>query len=161
MHGRKQGNGPLGKCAGRFAVTIMTPIVTLLIPLGAAGCSERSRAVRPGSDGWFQSEVPDERPQMLNETLPFRYPVALYRQRVQGNVTLRLYVDSLGIVVRDSTRVEESSGYPAFDSAAVADAERLRFRAARRGGVPMAVTLLFPVHYRHPDGAQRLNPSPF
>ena len=77
------------------------------------------------------------------------------------HVTLRLFVDSLGTVVRDSTRVVESSGHPAFDSAALVDAERLRFRAARRGGVPMAVSLLFPVHYRHPEGVSRLNPSPF
>ncbi|MBL0938829.1 MAG: TonB family protein [Gemmatimonadaceae bacterium] len=138
----------------------MTPIMTLLIPLGSSGCSERTRAVRASSEGWFRAEAPDERPQMLNEYLPFRYPVALYRQRIEGNVTLRLFVDSLGQVVRDSTRVAESSGHAAFDSAAVADAERLRFRAARRVGIPMAVSLLFPVHYRHPEGAQSPNPSP-
>lgn len=88
---------------------------------------------------------------MINSELPFRYPVHLFRQRVQGNVTLRLFVDSLGRVVRDSTQVVESSGQAAFDSAALVDAGRLRFRPALQRGRPMAVSLLFPVHYRHPE----------
>ncbi|MES2522532.1 MAG: TonB family protein [Gemmatimonadota bacterium] len=89
---------------------------------------------------------------MVNDELPFRYPVELYVQRVQGNVLLRLHVDSTGVVIPDSTRLVERSGYPALDSAALAGAARLRFRAARRSGVPIAVSLLFPVHFRHPDG---------
>ena len=40
--------------------------------------------------------VPDETPVMVNSELPFRYPAALYARKVQGNVTLRLYVDRDG-----------------------------------------------------------------
>jgi TonB family protein len=97
--------------------------------------------------------MPDEPPQMLNEELPFRYPVTLYRQKVQGNVTLRLFVDAEGRVHPDSTRIAEPSGHAALDSAALAGASRLRFRPARLRGTPMPVALLYPVHFRHHEGA--------
>jgi TonB family protein len=95
--------------------------------------------------------VPDEIPRMINTELPFRYPPALYAQKVQGNVTLRLRVDANGQVRADSTRIEQSSGYPALDSAAVKGSQELRFVPARLHGEPMAVTILFPVYFRHPD----------
>jgi TonB family protein len=119
----------------------------------AAGCSERSRPLRP-LDAWWQGGAPDDPPQILNATLPFEYPVAQYLRRMQGNVVLRLFVDSAGRVVSDSTRIEQPSGVPAFDSAALAGAERLRFRAARRRGAPIAVAMLFPVHFRHPEATR-------
>jgi TonB family protein len=125
----------------------------LLIPLTVLGCSERARTGRPGG-GWFgaSSAMPDERPQMLNKDVPFRYPVSLYLQRIEGNVTLRLFVDADGRVVSDSTRVVQPSGHTALDSAALAGAAQLEFRPARRGGTPIPVSLLYPVHFRHPEG---------
>ena len=125
----------------------------LLIPLGVLGCSERVRSGRAGGDGWFRSVMPDERPQMLNDDLPFRYPVAMYQRKVQGNVILRLFVDADGRVVPDSIRIAEPSGHAALDSAALAGASQLRFRPARLRGTPMPVALLYPVHFRHPEGA--------
>lgn len=95
--------------------------------------------------------APDELPALRNPQPPFRYPAALYAQRVQGNVTLRLYVDTAGAVVPDSTRVEESSGHVALDSAALRGARDLRFSPAKRRGTPVAVTLLYPVYFRHPE----------
>lgn len=91
---------------------------------------------------------------MLNDDVPFRYPVSLYLNKVQGNVLLRLFVDADGRVVSDSTRIIEPSGHTALDSAAVAGATRLRFRAARLRGTAIPVSLLFPVHFRHPEGAR-------
>src|SRR4051812_6515540 len=76
-------------------------------------------------------EQPDERPTMINTDPPFHYPVALYARKAQGNVTLRLYVDSNGKPVADSTNVEQSSGFAGFDSAAVAGAAELRFIPAK------------------------------
>lgn len=108
--------------------------------------------MRASTDAWWQGGPPDEPPQMLNSTLPFQYPVAQYLRRVQGNVTLRLFVDADGAVVPDSTRIEQSSGIPSLDSAALAGVARLRFRPARRGGIAIPVAMLFPVHFRHPDG---------
>ncbi|MFY7922067.1 MAG: energy transducer TonB [Gemmatimonas sp.] len=96
--------------------------------------------------------MPDERPRLLNAEVPFRYPVSLYLQRVQGNVTLRLFVDADGRVVTDSTRIVESSGHREFDAAALAGARMLSFRPARRGDTPVPVALLYPVHFRLPPG---------
>ena len=123
----------------------------LLLYLVAANCSERPR---PRSLGWWKPAEPDELPQILNADLPFRYPVALYLRRVQGNVMLRLHVDQSGRVVPESTRVVESSGQASLDSAALAGVDRLRFRPARRRGAAVAVSLLFPVHFRHPEGSR-------
>lgn len=123
--------------------------MVLLLYLVAINCSDRTR---PRIIGWWKSSEPDELPQMLNVDLPFRYPVALYLRRVQGNVMLRLHVDQSGRVVPESTRVVESSGEVSLDSAALAGVDRLRFRPARRRGAAVAVSLLFPVHFRHPEG---------
>jgi TonB family protein len=88
---------------------------------------------------------------MLNTTPPFRYPAALYSQKIQGNVTLRVFVDQDGRVVTESTRVVETSGYNALDSAAVKGSDGLRFVPAKRRGEAMSVSILFPVYFRHPD----------
>ena len=95
--------------------------------------------------------TPDEKPRMLNDDLPFHYPPALYAQRVQGNVTLRLYVDRTGQVTPDSTRIEESSGYASLDSAAVKGSQELRFAPAKLRGESLGVSILFPVYFRHPE----------
>ncbi|MGH7665239.1 MAG: energy transducer TonB [Gemmatimonadaceae bacterium] len=95
---------------------------------------------------------PDELPVMLNEELPFRYPPRLYEQRVQGNVTLRIFIDDSGHVHPESTIVAESSGLPELDSAAVRGSADLVFTPARLEGQPIAISILFPVHYRHPQG---------
>ncbi len=95
--------------------------------------------------------APDVLPAMANRQPPFRYPAELYSKRVQGNVTLRLFVDSTGTVLADSTRVEEGSGHDALDSAAVKGSRDLRFTPARRRGEAIAVSLLYPVYFRHPE----------
>ena len=126
-------------------------LLPVLFTLGLYGCSERGRSARQGNADWFRA-MPDERPQMLNVDVPFRYPLSLYQQKVQGNVLLRLFLTSDGQVVPDSTRIIEPSGHPELDAAALAGAARLQFRAARLRGTPMPVSLLFPVHFRHPEG---------
>lgn len=112
-------------------------------------------ACRDGGDaplsGQHTGPRPEVMPVVLNRELPFRYPTALYSQRVQGNVTLRLYITADGGVVSESTRVVETSGYTALDSAAVRGSQDLRFVPAKRRGEPMPVSLLFPVYFRHPD----------
>lgn len=97
---------------------------------------------------------------MLNDELPFRYPVPEYQARVQGQVVLRLFVDATGRVIPDSTRLVEGSGHAALDTAALTGAARLRFRPARRRGTPVPVSLLYPVHFRLPGGAPPPGDSP-
>ncbi len=124
---------------------------TLALPLAAAmtACADAGKPSRLAAA--LRRDIPDEVPSLLNAELPFRYPAELYLRRVQGNVTLQLFVDSAGHVVPDSTRVEEPSGYPGLDSAAMRGARELRFVPAKRGGAPMAVGILFPVYFRHPE----------
>lgn len=104
----------------------------------------------PSSDA-PDSVALDAEPVMLNDEFPFRYPPALWAQRVQGDVVLRLFVDTAGVPVDDSTRIDTPSGIPALDSAALEGAPRLRFSPGRRGNAPVAVAVLFPVLFRHPD----------
>jgi len=92
----------------------------------------------------------DQPPVALNAQTPVEYPPALFDQGIEGTVILRLYADSAGALVKDSTRVQESSGYPALDSAAIAAAPSLRFAPARRDGNPVASTFLQPIYFRHP-----------
>lgn len=96
---------------------------------------------------------PNSYPVMLNKDMPFRYPPALYAEKVQGNVTLRLYVDTAGAVVNDSTKVVESSKSAMLDSAAIKGARELHFMPAKLRGAPMSVSILFPVYFRHPEAA--------
>ena len=123
---------------------------------GGAGEGE-SAAVEPGAVIQGASVEPvgsgggEGMPRMLNADPPFRYPPALYAQKVQGNVVLRLFIDELGRVVRESTQVAEPSGYPPLDSAAVRGSESLRFAPALRDGRAVGAPMLFPVHFRHPQ----------
>ncbi|HET8712823.1 MAG TPA: energy transducer TonB [Gemmatimonadales bacterium] len=96
-----------------------------------------------------QAPPPESEPPVaLNPEVPIAYPPALFEQKVEGDVTLRLYVDSTGKLIPDSTRLAETSGYPALDSAALAGSTALRFAPAKRHGVPVATAFLQPVEFR-------------
>lgn len=123
----------------------------LLAACAALACSDQETSQKVAQAFQAGASAPDEVPKMLNTELPFRYPAALYARKVQGNVTLRLRIDRDGQVSADSTRIEESSGYSALDSAAVKGSQELHFIPAKLRGEPMPVTILFPVYFRHPD----------
>ena len=89
----------------------------------------------------------EDPPVAINPVSPVRYPPALLQQGIEGSVLLRLYVDSAGVVIPDSTRIAESSGYPALDSAALAGAPELRFSPALLQGRPVAAPFLQPVQF--------------
>ena len=93
---------------------------------------------------------PDKMPVMLNPRPPFEYPRALLAKKVQGNVLLRLHIDSAGKLDPDSTRIIESSGQPELDSAALRGVPKLRFQPATKKGVPLRASFLFPVFFRAP-----------
>lgn len=118
--------------------------------VAAAACGREREGPLSGAHAGPRPEV---MPVVMNEDLPFRYPTALFAQQVQGNVTMRIFIDAEGKVVMDSTRVVETSGYTALDSAAVKGSEELRFVPAKRRGEPMPVSILFPVYFRHPEAA--------
>jgi TonB family protein len=112
----------------------------------ATSCSDSS-----GDRAFSLNRRPDEPPVMVNKELPFRYPAPLYARKVQGNVTLRLYIDRDGRILPESTRVEESSGFTSLDSAAVKGSQELYFIPAKLHGEPLGVVVLFPVYFRHPE----------
>ncbi|MEO7333338.1 MAG: TonB family protein [Gemmatimonadota bacterium] len=95
----------------------------------------------------------DEPPVAVNADIPVEYPPALYQQGIEGRVLLKLFADSTGVLDRDSIKVAESSGYPAFDSAAVAAAPHLIYAPGRRNGVPTAMSFTQPIEFRHPQHA--------
>src|SRR5881409_51855 len=119
----------------------------LLVAFGLTACRGGSRQ----PDGQTSQAAPppeSEAPVALNPAAPIAYPAALFDRKVEGDVTLRLFVDSTGKLIPESTRVAEPSGYPALDSAALAGARALRFAPAKRHGVPVATEFLQPVEFR-------------
>ena len=100
-------------------------------------------------EGPRATELP---PVPLNPNSPVDYPPALAAQGIEGTVLLRLVVDSSGTLVADSTRVAESSGYPALDSAALQAAPSLRYAPAERDGAKVAMAFLQPIYFRTPQG---------
>lgn len=124
----------------------MRSTLTLAMLLGACAC----RGATPQADGQVNQAAPPESevPVALNPDVPIAYPPALFEQKVEGDVTLRLFVDSTGKLIPESTRVAEQSGYPALDSAALAGAAQLRFAPAKRHGIAVATAFLQPVEFR-------------
>lgn len=122
--------------------------------MGAAVCLLAAACSSGGDEGASGSGSGAQRfelPRMLNAEPPFRYPPPLYAQKTQANVMLRLFIDSLGAVVPESTMVVESSGVSELDSAAVTGSAELAFAPARRNGAAVSAPVLLPVHFRHPD----------
>jgi TonB family protein len=130
---------------------LLPRLALLLAVLAASACvtnddTKKMAEVFAGGGG-----RPDELPVVLNDTLPFRYPPSLYAQRIQGNTTLRIFIDANGHVIPDSTSVAEPSGQPSLDSAAVVGSRSLRFVPAKKAGQGIAISILFPVYWRHPQ----------
>ena len=95
--------------------------------------------------GEFHPDVPIEGQD------PIPYPTELFSQGVQGEVMLYLVVDSTGTVIRDSTRIEKSSGQSGFDAAALQAVPTLRFTPARRGDTAVVAPIQVPIHFTLPD----------
>ncbi|MFN2570061.1 MAG: energy transducer TonB [Gemmatimonadales bacterium] len=124
----------------------MKALITAVL-LGAVAC--RGSAPQPDTQATQADAPPEsEAPVALNPDVPIAYPPALFDAKIEGDVTLRLFVDSTGKLIADSTRVAEPSGYPALDSAALAGSAALHFAPAKRHGVPVATAFLQPVEFR-------------
>ena len=124
----------------------------LLAALLAAGCSKPDDGVvslPPDAPNADRKDLP---PVALNADSPIEYPRPLFEEGIEGTVMLRMFVDSTGTLITDSTEVFESSGYPALDSAALAGAGQLVFSPPLRDGRPVAASFLQPVDFRAPGG---------
>ena len=126
-------------------------VFVLLLPL-LAGCADTVSPVLGGlrlgmRSGSFRMPV------MQNDQAPFDYPGRAYRERIGGQVRLRIHIAASGSV--DSAYVLESSGHAVLDSAALAGARRLRYRPARQGERPVAVWAVLPVRYPLPEEVEQ------
>lgn len=118
-----------GRTGPRLVVAGATWTV-LAVTLALPGCA---------SDG----EI--DQPSPLYGEMPIEYPLQLWDQDMEGETLLRVRVTDTGGV--DSVEVVESSGHPAFDSAAVDGARELRFSPARKDGKRIEVWAEVPVHF--------------
>lgn len=109
------------------------PGVVLLLVAGAtAACEEPVPVVPP-------RQLPGS---------PFHYPEELWDAGVEGETVLRLWVNPEGVV--DTVRVERTSDYPAFDSAAINGARDLQFEPARQADSTVGTWVLLPVQFDLP-----------
>jgi TonB family protein len=137
---------------------VRTPFASAIL-LTVLAC----RGSAPPPDGQTSQAAPppeSEAPVALNPDVPIAYPPALFEQKIEGDVTLRLFADSAGRLVPESTRVAESSGYPALDSAALAGSAGLRFAPAKRHGIAVATAFLQPVEFRQVGTTRTGTPPP-
>jgi TonB family protein len=112
----------------------------------------------PGSTSAAPAEEP---PVALNAEPAVQYPPDLFDRHVEGDVVLRLYADSSGKLVAESTRVAESSGNVSLDTAAVRGVVRLRYAPAFRHGLAVSTAFLQTVEFRHPQsGIGPVTPAP-
>jgi len=109
---------------------------------------------RIGSAGGSQSDV------------PIAYPRALFDQKVEGDVTLRLFVDSTGTDSESTRRRRAKRLFRRSDSRRLAVATGLRCRprqadgVPRRNGVPAGRSSFRQVRYHAPPGAVPWPPPP-
>ena len=125
-------------------------IVLLGLVLAAAAGACRG----PEGDGAAPLPQPgadrrDQTPISVNADPPVQYPPELYEQGVEGTVVLRLFIDSTGAVIADSTSIKEPSSHAALDSAALAAVPSLRFAPALRDGVPVSTVFEQPIIFQH------------
>ena len=127
-------------------LTRLLLLTVAVLPLTACGEIKTALARMGGTD----MSLPDSLPRMLNDSLPFQYPVALYMRLIDDSVTLRLHIDEFGRPMPESTTVAAGATYAEFDTSAVRGSRELVFRPAIRDGKAVAYTVLFPIHFRIP-----------
>jgi len=131
--------------AGRLSAVVCAAVL-------AAGCRRKSETtVTLPADPTSIAARGEQAPVALDAEPVVEYPVDLFQLRISGTVLLRMFADENGRIVTDSTRIQESSGYPALDSAALAAVPRLHFAPALRNGVAVATLFTQPIRFRHPD----------
>jgi len=126
----------------------------ILAPNDTARLQGSERAIRrPGLDRAearysLRVHAQNEEPPRQLTSSTFHFPEELWDAGVEGETTLRIFVTEEGAV--DSAKVDNSSGFEQFDSAAVRGAYDLHFEPAKRGGVPISVWVLLPVRFDFP-----------
>lgn len=119
------------------------PPETFLRPPAASSAADSA-----GGPDYVPWDVP---PTILNlrevqEALQREYPSVLRDAGIEGVVRVWFRVDETGRVVE--RRIEESSGHPQFDEAALAVADLMEFSPAQNRDRRVAVGVVFPIRFR-------------
>lgn len=122
----------------RRLVIVGLVVATAAVAFAAAGN-------RIGVEGLFRKRV-QRLPALRSQEMPFRYPVRLWRQGVEGEVILRIHITEAGAV--DSVELSGSSGHAVLDSIAVAGAGQLKYHPATLGKKTVAVWATLPVRFQ-------------
>ena len=120
-----------------------------------AGCAD---TVNPGRTGLrLGLEEGPLRPPAAEESGVFEFPRGAWEKGIGGTTVLKILIAADGTV--DSAIVLESSGYRPLDSAAVANAGKLRYRPAEQGGEAVPIWGRLPVIYPLPEEGKSDGPS--
>ncbi len=84
-------------------------------------------------------------PPKLISNISLRYPSAAKKKGITGEVVLRIHVSKTGVV----SQIEVEKSIPALDSAAIRAAKKLRFKPAKKYGVPTDVWVRVPMNFEH------------
>ena len=139
------------RLASRLLRAMRLSLWPFVAALALPACVTKDDA-KKAIDALSESKVPmpDQLPVMQNAKVPFHYPDALVASGARDSVVLRIFIDSLGGVRPESTRLEQKSRYPLLDTAALTGAKDLVFTPARRQGHPMPVSIKLPVQFNPP-----------
>jgi TonB family protein len=96
-------------------------------------------------------DVEVDAPVPLDTDASIEYPVALWDRKVEGETEVLIHVNAYGDV--DSALVAKTSGYAAFDSAAVSGARQMRFAPGRKGDKRIAMWTRIPVRFAQDSSA--------
>jgi protein TonB len=121
--------------------------VLVAAAFGVAACG------KPQAPPTANATPAEEPPVAINAEPTVQYPPDLYDRRVEGDVVLRLFADSSGKLLTESTRVAESSGYAALDTAAVRGVAKLHYAPASRHGLAISTAFFQAIEFRHPGGS--------
>lgn len=106
------------------------------VPSGPAGTGDAPTGTSGGTDEPYWFEDVERAAAPIGRQRAPRYPEALRSARVEGGVTVRFVVDTLGRVEPASIRITEST-HALFEPAVQAALLQTRFRPARVRGGPV------------------------
>ncbi|UCC47578.1 MAG: energy transducer TonB [Gemmatimonadota bacterium] len=125
----------------------MKRLVMLGLVLATAAVAYAAAGERLGLDALLKRFRSSQRlPALRSAQLPFRYPVRLWRNAVEGEVLLRIHITEAGTV--DSVELERSCGHAELDSIALRGVTRLTYYPALQGEEAVAVWAVLPVRFQ-------------
>ncbi|MBK8230953.1 MAG: M56 family metallopeptidase [Candidatus Eisenbacteria bacterium] len=96
----------------------------------------------------LELRTPDFPPRLASmEDGPMPYPEAERQAGITGTVVVEIDIDAEGKVTRTAIK-EEIEGHPAFTEQALLYVPKWKFVPAKKGGVPIASTVILPVRFQ-------------